>query len=231
MNSYGDPALDLSIALAQPTTHDAVLDYACGVGKASFALAPSVKVITAVDEQPEALEEGRRLAAELGFDTIGFKLADLYSLPFPEDTFSLVICVNGLHRLPQPVAALHEMTRVMSPGGRLVMLESRVSEETDRAFNEIARLREPAHRRFYRREELLDIVAQAGLRVIDQMETRQTVDLDYWVEAAAVSLEKADLIRTRVQDLPVEVQAKMDIAFSDRTVSFSYDVTALRLER
>ena len=42
---------------------------------------------------------------------------------------------------------------------------------------------------------------------------------------------KADLIRGRFKVLPVEVQARMDVAFSDRLVSFSYDVAGLRLER
>ena len=42
---------------------------------------------------------------------------------------------------------------------------------------------------------------------------------------------KAALIRGRLQELPVDVQMRMDIAFSDRSVSFSYDVVGLRLER
>jgi hypothetical protein len=39
------------------------------------------------------------------------------------------------------------------------------------------------------------------------------------------------LIRGRIRELSVEVQAAMDIALSDRSVSFSYDIVGLRLER
>ncbi len=60
---------------------------------------------------------------------------------------------------------------------------------------------------------------------------RSTIDLDYWLQAAAVPPPKANLIRGRFKVLPVEVQASMDVAFSDRLVSFSYDVAGLRLER
>jgi hypothetical protein len=42
---------------------------------------------------------------------------------------------------------------------------------------------------------------------------------------------KANLIRGRFKALPVEVQASLDVAFSDRLVSFSIDVAGLRLER
>ena len=60
---------------------------------------------------------------------------------------------------------------------------------------------------------------------------RRTIDLDYWLQAAAVPPPKAALIRDRFKELPVEVQTGMDVAFSDRSVSFSYDVAGLRLER
>ena len=42
---------------------------------------------------------------------------------------------------------------------------------------------------------------------------------------------KAGLIRGRFKELPVDVQARMDVAFADRLVAFSYDVVGLRLER
>ena len=53
---------------------------------------------------------------------------------------------------------------------------------------------------------------------------RSTIDLDYWLQAAAVPPPKAALIRGRFKALPVEVQMALDVAFSDRLVSFSYDV-------
>jgi hypothetical protein len=60
---------------------------------------------------------------------------------------------------------------------------------------------------------------------------RRTIALGYWLPAAAVPPPKVELIRARFKELPVDVQAQMDIAFSDRAISFSYDVAGLRLER
>jgi ubiquinone/menaquinone biosynthesis C-methylase UbiE len=226
-----DASLDLLAELARPTSHDTVLDYAAGAGMNGFTLAPEVRAVEAADEQPDLLDEGRRLAGELGLVNVAFTLVDLYALPFNDGYFSLVVCGDAFHLLPEPLAALHELARVTSGGGRIVLVEAVVDEVTDRAFNDLARLRQPAHRRHYLREELRGLADQAGLRVLAQSEARRTVDLDYWLQAAAVPPPKADLIRGRFKELPVDVQSRLDVAFADRIVSFSYDVLGLRLER
>jgi len=226
-----DASLDLLVDLARPTSHDKVLDYATGAGMGGFTLAPEVATVEAADELPDLLEEGERLATELGLVNVAFTLVDLYALPYKDGEFTLVVCRNALHLLPEPVAALGELQRVLSPGGRIVVLDAVVDEATDRALNEVARLREPAHRRHYRAEELDEMVARAGLSIMQRGVVRRTIDLDYWLQAAAVSPPKAELIRGRFKALPVDVQAGLDVAFSDRLVSFSYDVVGLLLER
>jgi SAM-dependent methyltransferase len=226
-----DAALDLLVDLARPTGHDTVLDYAAGAGIAGFAVAPEVASVEAADELPDMLAEGRRLAEELGLINVAFTLVDLYALPHRDGAFSLIVCRNAFHLLPEPVATLGELQRVLSLGGRIVILDPIVDEVTDKAFNDLARLREPAHRRHYLIEELEAIVERAGLVVRRHGRLRRTFDLDYWLQAAAVPPPKADLIRGRFKSLPVEVQARMDVAFADRLVSFSYDIAGLRLER
>lgn len=231
MEEIRDASLDLLVELAGPTAHDRVLDYACGAGIAGFAVAPDVASVEAADESPDLLEEGRRLATELGLVNVAFTLVDLYSLPYAGGDFSLVLCRNALHLLPEPVAALREMARVLAPAGRIVLMDTVVDEVSDRALNDLARLREPAHRRYFRPDELEALVAEAGLGVRRQGRLRRTVDLDYWLQAAAVPAAKAALIRDRFRRLPLEVQTRLDAAFADKLVSFSYDVAGLRLER
>jgi SAM-dependent methyltransferase len=226
-----DASLDLLVELARPTSHDTVLDYAAGAGMAGFAVAPDVRTVEVADEFPDMLEEGKRLAGELGLVNVAFSLVDLYALPYDTDAFSLVVCRNAFHLLPEPVAALAELLRVTSAGGRLVLVDPVVDELTDKAFNDIARLREPAHRRHFLEEQIDDLVAQAGLQVTKRGRLRRTIDLDYWLQVAAVPAAKAGLIRGRFKELPVEVQARMDVAFADRLVTFSYDIVGLRLER
>lgn len=231
MDEMRDASLDLLVELAKPTAHDAVLDYAAGAGVAGFAVAPDVRSVEAADELPDMLEEGRRLAEELGLVNVAFTLADLYALPFRDGAFTLVVCRNALHLLPDPVLALEELLRVTSGGGRIVLQDMVVDDVTDKALNDVARLREPAHRRHYTRDEMIELAGEAGLNVRAQGEVRRTIDLDYWLQVAAVPPPKAELIRGRFKELPVAVQAQLDVAFADRIVSFSYDMFGMRLER
>jgi SAM-dependent methyltransferase len=226
-----EASLDLLVDLARPAASDAVLDYATGAGMAGFAIAPDVATVESADEQPGLLEEGKRLAVELGLVNVAFTLVDLYALPYRDGAFDLVVCRNAFHLLPEPVAALAELQRVLAPQGRVVVMDPVVDDATDKALNGLARLREPAHRRHYRRDELEDIVARAGFAVKESGDLRRTIDLDYWLQAAAVPPPKAELIRGRIKAFPVDVQISMDVAFTDKAISFSYDIVGLRLER
>lgn len=230
MDELRDASLEMLVGLGAPTSHDTVLDYCCGAGLAGFTVAPDVRDVEAVDELPDMLTEGQRLAAELGLVNVAFSLVDLYALPYDEGRFSLVVCRDAFHLLPEPVAALRELRRVTSSRGRLVLVDAVSDEAVDKALNDLARLRQPAHRRHYGRAELEDLAGGAGWKVAERREVRRTLDLDYWLQAAGVPAVKADLIRGRFKALPVEVQTAMDVAFADRLVSFSYDVAGLRLE-
>ena len=123
------------------------------------------------------------------------------------------------------------MMRVLSGGGRIVIDEPVVDETTDRHFNELSRLREPDHWRYYCAEEYEELFRDCGLRVTGSRHVRRSVNLDYWIEAAQTPPRNAELVRQRVRSLPVPVQAAMDVAFADRRVSFSYEVLVARLER
>lgn len=231
MNAHSESSLQVIEDLARPTAHDALLDLETGVGDVVFAFAGSVKSVEAVDDRAEVIDEAGRLAREMKVSGVVFRRADLYALPFDDGVFSLIVSRSGLHRLPEPVAALKEAARVLSRGGRMVVFETLVSEVVDRSLNELAKLREPAHRRYYRLEEYRELFAKAGFSLDEERQDRRTVDLDYWLEAAGASHEHRDIVQSRLQELPVKVQGAMDLAFADQLVSFSYDVVGFRLSR
>jgi ubiquinone/menaquinone biosynthesis C-methylase UbiE len=63
-----------------------------------------------------ARDEARRMQAP---DAIEFVEADVTALQFDDNSFDLCVTYNGLHCLPDPRAALAELTRVLKPGGTL----------------------------------------------------------------------------------------------------------------
>src|SRR5262249_4488958 len=48
--------------------------------------------------------------------------ADALSLPFSDGAFDVVCSFAALHLVPEPIGVLHEMTRVLSPGGRIAVM-------------------------------------------------------------------------------------------------------------
>jgi len=50
----------------------------------------------------------------------GMMKIDLQQIPFPHETFDLVICDHMLEHVDDPAAALREMRRVLKPGGRTI---------------------------------------------------------------------------------------------------------------
>jgi ubiquinone/menaquinone biosynthesis C-methylase UbiE len=106
--------------LADVPPGTAVLDIPCGGGFAFRGLRPGQAVrYVAADISPYMLGQARHEAGRRGVqDAIEFVEADVTALQFDDASFDLCVTYNGLHCLPDPRAALGELTRVLKPGGR-----------------------------------------------------------------------------------------------------------------
>lgn len=103
-----------------------ILDLATGT--ADFALAaaqrfPSAQ-ITGVDLTPAMLAVGRRKIDAAGWAArIDLLEGSAQELAFPAAMFDAALCAFGFRNFAEPDAALAEVTRVLKPGGCLVVLE------------------------------------------------------------------------------------------------------------
>lgn len=109
---YAEDLAERSAALAPGH----ILETAAGTGIVTAALAralPEAEIV-ATDLNPEMLRVAGRKA-----DTgrVTFAPADAQSLPFPDNSFDLVVCQFGAMFFPDRVAAYREARRVLKPGG------------------------------------------------------------------------------------------------------------------
>lgn len=118
---FGPEVAEAAIAKAYLRPEMAVADVGAGTGFMAAALAPLVKRVYAVDGSPEMLEVARKNLA--GLANVEFELADGLSLPFPDESLDAVFANMYLHHMPDPLAAIQEMVRVLRPAGRLVITD------------------------------------------------------------------------------------------------------------
>jgi ubiquinone/menaquinone biosynthesis C-methylase UbiE len=95
-----------------------VLDVAAGNGMASLAAARRWCDVTSTDYVPALLEQGRARAAAEGA-AIEFREADAESLPFPDNSFDVVLSTFGVMFTPNQDRAAAELLRVCKPKGRI----------------------------------------------------------------------------------------------------------------
>ena len=102
-----------------------VLDLASGVGDPALSIAAAVGAsghVTATDLGPGMIGIAEELAHKQGLRNIDFRVADVESLPFPDQTFDLVTCRFGVMFFPEQVKAFRECLRVLKPGGRVAFV-------------------------------------------------------------------------------------------------------------
>ncbi|GLC52876.1 hypothetical protein PLESTB_000683600 [Pleodorina starrii] len=112
-----------------------ILDVGCGFGGTSRHLAKKFRdaSVTGITLSPKQVQRGTELAKEQGVGNVQFQVMDALAMEFPDDTFDLVwACESGEH-MPDKTKYVEEMTRVLKPGGTLVIACWCQREETPAA--------------------------------------------------------------------------------------------------
>ena len=96
-----------------------------GAGEGSFALLLSQRAVRviAVDTSARMIEVGREEAQRNGVKNIDYRLGDMEELPIANAEVDVVFFSQSLHHALHPERALEEAARILTPGGRVVILD------------------------------------------------------------------------------------------------------------
>ncbi len=97
---------------------DVALDFGCGLGFFTVEMAKLAKKAYGIDTNPFLAT--LKVPSELK-EKLEFVVASGKSLPFPDDSFDVVLASEVLPMIPKPREFLSEIARVLKPGGRLVV--------------------------------------------------------------------------------------------------------------
>lgn len=110
------------LSLLPPDGVGHVLDVGTGTGRMLELLAPRVRSGLGVDASRAMLALARARLSKPGLAHLSVRQADMYSLPVAR-RFDLVLMHMVLHYAEDPAAALAEATRVLAPGGMLIVVD------------------------------------------------------------------------------------------------------------
>jgi ubiquinone/menaquinone biosynthesis C-methylase UbiE len=128
---FDDPALSFWNRFGQQTINrlslrqgDRVLDVCCGTGASAIPAAISVGAtgqVLGIDVAESLLELGRKKSRQHGLENIEFRYGDFENLDLPDESFDAIVCVFGIFFVPDMVAAVRELWRMVRPGGKLAI--------------------------------------------------------------------------------------------------------------
>jgi ubiquinone/menaquinone biosynthesis C-methylase UbiE len=139
-----------------------LLDLGTGTGRMLELFGPRIARGLGLDLSLDMLALARAHLDRAGLRHCSVRQADIYDLALPKDSFDVVVIHQVLHFLDDGARAIHEATRVLRPGGRLLVV--------DFAPHDLEFLREEhTHRRLgFASETVAQWMKAAGLDVVLQ---------------------------------------------------------------
>jgi len=203
-----------------------ILDVGTGAGHLSFALAPAVARVVALDPAPGMLATVRQAAAARGLLQIETCDGSANALPFAAASFDLVCSRYSAHHWFDVPGALTEMRRVVKPDGFVLVIDLLGDDQplVDTHLQSIELLRDTSHVRDRSSAEWRTLLNQAGFDHIEYSSWPIRLEFTPWVQRMRTAEALVTAIRMLQTGAPAEVQRALQIeadgSFTARTGLF-----------
>jgi ubiquinone/menaquinone biosynthesis C-methylase UbiE len=179
--------------LAPTTGEERALDAGSGTGALALALAPLVREVVGVDVDEERVEAARQLAPA----NASFVVADASALPFERASFDIAGCLRVLHHARRPELVVSELSRVVRPGGRILLAEQIAPADPIAAqqLDTFERARDPSHTRLLPDGDVRAMLEMNDLVVSRAEVHRERRELEPYLDLAGTTGEARERAR------------------------------------
>jgi SAM-dependent methyltransferase len=98
-----------------------VLDYGCGSGYGSALISDHCLEVIGIDISLEAISFAKKNYSSQNVSFLSLKKAEDSPLPFPDETFDVVLSFQVIEHIRDTTTYLEEMNRVLKPGGQILI--------------------------------------------------------------------------------------------------------------
>lgn len=119
---FSKPVTDTIINMLNLKDTDTILDVAGGTGEPGLKIAQIVEngQVVVIDQSEGMLSVAREKIKMQKVRNLVIEIAEVSSLPFPDNIFDAVSCRFGFMFFPDMLLATKEIRRVLKPGGKIV---------------------------------------------------------------------------------------------------------------
>lgn len=184
------PTLQPTVEFTTAHKNNRVLDVSTGTGFTAHALLRTGAEVVATDISQGMLRHTLASPSSL----LTGALSDTHRLAFANNVFDAVSCRHAFHHYIDGPAAMHEMARVVRPGGRVVVADT-IAPEDDvaaRVMHEIEKIRDPSHVVNRPVADLLGLFESSGLDPVQTKLSETELLFDPWCDRTAVDQKTRD---------------------------------------
>lgn len=181
-NFFSEAVRKKALATAGVQEGQVAADIGAGTGFITEALVQKGVSVIAVDQSEAMLNAMKKKFS--GVQGIDYRLGEAVDLPIPSENVDYAFANMYLHHVEIPLEAIKEMTRVLKPGGKLVL--------TDLDEHEYEFLRTEQYDRWmgFKREDVQKWMTEAGLKgvVVDCADEDCCAQSNCGCEDASISI-------------------------------------------
>ncbi len=223
--------LEMLVERAASNPGEIACDVGTGTGHTAIALADRVYRIMAIDIAAGMMRAGRDLAADASINNIRWIQAPAEAIPFPDNTFDVLVSRTAAHHFRSLRDACNEFGRVVRRGGRIVITDQAGYDDPDMQewVHQLEVLHDPSHVKAYTGAEWTAALEAAGFSVgqviggaIERLTELPTgTNVDEWCRRSMTTPEARADIRNRLENAPGPVTEMLQIRGEGPELRFS----------
>jgi 2-polyprenyl-3-methyl-5-hydroxy-6-metoxy-1,4-benzoquinol methylase len=170
---------DYVSALKHLNVDDVVLEYGCGTGLLSNAIADGVKEIQAIDISAKMIEVAKSKARERRVENVTYTQTGIFDQRFRTESFNVILAFNVLHVLEDAQDSVQRIGELLVPGGLLISATPCLGQKSKSVFWRIllfplrivlflaGKVRIVPRIRFLKISEMDGLMASGGLQIVE----------------------------------------------------------------